>query len=78
MKVGALFGLLRAVGVRPSGLLGAVLVGGTAMAVSDVTMTVLGVTDPKEWDANAWATDVIPHLVYGAVTVAALRALDRR
>lgn len=76
--VGVLFGVLRAVRVRPSGPLGAVLVGGTVMAASDGMMTALGVTDPREWDANAWASDAIPHLVYGAVTVAALGALDRR
>jgi hypothetical protein len=74
--VGVLFGLLRAVGVRPSGLLGAALTGGAVMAVSDGTMTALGLTDPREYDAKVWVTDIVPHLAYGAVTVAALRALD--
>src|SRR5215207_3730833 len=45
--VGVLFGLLRVAGVRPSGLLGAALTGGAMMAVSDGTMTALGLTDPR-------------------------------
>jgi hypothetical protein len=76
--VGAAFGLLRWAGVRLPAPVDALLVGATAMAASDVSMTRLGVTDPRDWDATAWLSDALPHLAYGAVTVAALRALDRR
>jgi hypothetical protein len=74
---GVLLGLARAAGWRPGFVAGSVLAGGLVMAASDGSMTALGLTDPREWDAKTWATDVVPHLVYGAVTVAALRALDR-
>lgn len=75
--VGILLGLARAAGWRPGAAVGTVVAGGLLMAASDGTMTALGLTDPRQWDAKTWATDVVPHLVYGAVTVAALRALPR-
>jgi hypothetical protein len=55
-----------------------VLVGGAAMAASDVPLTQLRVTDPRQWSATDWASDALPHLAYGVVTVATLRALRRR
>ena len=76
--VGALFGLVRWAGVRLPAPVAAAVVGATAMLASDGTMTALGVTDPKEWDANSWVSDALPHLAYGAVTVATLGGLDRR
>jgi hypothetical protein len=76
--VGVVFGLLRRAGFHLPGPVGAVVVGATAMAASDVSMTRLGVTDPKEWDAAGWLSDALPHLAYGAVTVATLHGLDRR
>ena len=76
--VGVLFGLLRRAGLRLPGPVDAVVVGGTAMAASDVSLVRLGLTDPREWGAAGWLSDVVPHLAYGAVTAATLRALDRR
>jgi hypothetical protein len=76
--VGVLFGLLRRAGLRLPGPVDAVVVGATAMAASNVSMTRLGVTDPKEWGAAGWLSDALPHLAYGAVTVATLHGLDRR
>lgn len=54
----------------------AAMVGGAAMAATDGSMAALGVTDPHAWSTSAWAADVVPHLAYGAVTVAALDLLD--
>jgi hypothetical protein len=34
-------------------------------------MAALGVTDPREWSAVDWASDVIPHLAYGVATAVA-------
>ncbi len=31
-------------------------------------MAALGVTDPREWSAVDWASDLIPHLAYGVAT----------
>jgi hypothetical protein len=46
------------------------------MAATDGSMTALGLTDPREWSATDWASDLVPHLVYGAAAAAALDALD--
>ncbi|NHA69991.1 hypothetical protein [Phycicoccus flavus] len=47
-----------------------------AMAGSDAPMAALGVTDPRTWSAGSWASDAVPHAVYGAVTALALDLLD--
>lgn len=75
--VGAAFGVLRYAGLRLPGPLAAVAAGAAAMAASDGSMTVLGVTDPRQWDKVSWLSDALPHLAYGAVTAATLDALDR-
>lgn len=75
--VGALLGILRHAGLRLPAPLAAVAAGAAVMAASDGTMTALGVTDPTQYDVNAWVSDALPHLAYGAVAVATLHALDR-
>ncbi|MFD0690664.1 hypothetical protein [Actinomadura fibrosa] len=45
---------------------------GLAMAGSSAPMTLLGLTDPREWSASDWLSDAIPHLAYGVVAAAAL------
>ena len=75
--VGAVFGLLRRAGVRPWLPVGSAMVGLAAMASTDLTMAALKVSDPRTWSAADWLSDVIPHLVYGAVTWTTLDALDR-
>ena len=49
------------------------LLGVTAMALSDVPLKLLGISDPAAWAARDWAGDAIPHLLYGAVTSSVLR-----
>jgi len=39
---------------------------------------VLGVTDPRTWAAPDWVADVVPHVVYGAVTAWVLLGLDQQ
>jgi len=53
-----------------------IVVGLVAMAVSDVPITALGVSDPRTWSLSDGASDVIPHLIYRVATVAAYTALD--
>jgi hypothetical protein len=76
--IGTVFGLLRRAGLRPPTPVGAVLVGLAAMASTDLSMASLKVSDPRTWSAADWLSDLVPHLVYGAVTYATLEALDRR
>ena len=76
VSVGALAGLLTARLRVPLPAL-SVLVGAAAMAGSNASMTALGVTDPRTWDATSWLADAIPHLAYGGVTAAVLTALRK-
>lgn len=41
-----------------------------------LSMTVLGVTDPREWGPSGWAADAIPHLAYGFATALVLDAFN--
>lgn len=49
-------------------------IGATAMALSDVPLTVLGISDARTWAAKDWLADGVPHLAYAVVTYAGIRA----
>ena len=70
---GAVHRFLAKRGRRVPTVLAVVLVGGAAMAMSDVPLKLLGISDPAAWAAKDWASDAIPHLLYGAVTYSVLR-----
>lgn len=70
--IGAGAGLLRPVLRHLPTVVGATILGGAAMAASDVPLTKFGITDPSTWSPVDWASDVIPHFVYGVVTYKAL------
>jgi hypothetical protein len=79
--VGALIGTLRYAGVRLPAPLAAVAAGAAAMGASDGSTTTLGVTDPRQWDADSWLSDTLSRLAYGAVTIAVpwlFQAIRRR
>jgi hypothetical protein len=75
--VGVALGVLDVLHLRPRGIIGAVLVGGGAMAASNWTMTRYGVTDPSTWKPADWLSDALPHLAYGIVTTATYAAGSR-
>ncbi len=75
--IGALVGLVRALGYRSSPLVGTGLITAGVLAATNGPMTVLGVTDPRTWSAVDWVSDVVPHLAYGAVVKTTLDAFDR-
>ena len=77
VAVGALAGLAVR-GRDPSLPALSLLVGGAAMAGSNVPMTALRVTDPRSWSAADWVSDLVPHLAYGLVTAALARRLVSR
>lgn len=74
---GAAVALLRRAGVELPWWLGGVLTGALAMAATDLPMARLGVSDPTSWSARDWASDAVPHLLYGLVTYGAVAAADR-
>jgi hypothetical protein len=76
VAVGAAYGLARAFGWRPRTELAGALLAGAAMSVSDGSMALLGVTDPRRWRPSDWAADLVPHLAYGLVTAAVTDAAE--
>lgn len=56
--------------------LAAAMLGALAMGGADGPLVALGLTRPKDWAAADWASDLIPHLGYGAATYATLSALN--
>jgi len=75
--VGVLLGLTRAMGWRPAVTTTAVAATIAALVGANVPMAALGIADPRTWSATDWASDVVPHLVYGLVTAATLDGLDQ-
>ncbi len=68
--VGAAYGLVRGLGLRPPLWAGVVCTSLAALAGSNGPMTLLGVTDPRTWSTTDWVSDVVPHIAYGVVTAA--------
>lgn len=70
LGTGALYGLVRPrLGDVPLAVLGV----GAGLAANVGTtgpMAVGGITDPREWPASSWVSDLVPHLTYGLVTAA--------
>lgn len=76
--LGALHGVLRPhLAGLPQPVAGAVL-GLAATAASDLPIAASGVSDPRTWGVAGWLADLIPHLVYGVVTVAVYDAIAPR
>ncbi|MYS81415.1 hypothetical protein [Embleya scabrispora] len=74
--VGAAFGLLRGIGLRPPIWAGSLLVGATAMIAANGPMAGLRVSDPRTWSTTDWVADIVPHIAYGFTTYTALATMD--
>ncbi|TCC00249.1 hypothetical protein E0H26_00645 [Micromonospora zingiberis] len=57
-------------GRRQPVLRAAALLGGGAMTLSDGSLTLLGVTDPRTWRRVDWLADLVPHIAYGLTAAA--------
>jgi hypothetical protein len=75
LGTGLAYALLRAQRDSVPIPLASIGVGLTAMAASDVPLIALRVSNPKTWGISGWLADVIPHLIYGLVTVTTYEAL---
>ncbi len=75
LGTGLAYGLLREQFDEVPIPLASIGVGLTAMAASDVPLIVLRVSNPKTWGVSGWLADIIPHLIYGLVTVTTYEAL---
>lgn len=72
--IGVAYGILRLILPRPPAWLAGAAIGAAAMAASDYPATRLGLTEPRDWSATDWASDVLPHMAFGVVTALAFEA----
>jgi hypothetical protein len=78
VAVGVAAALARPALARIPAPLAVAALGALAMGGSDGPLFALGITKPGDWTTADWASDVIPHLGYGAATYATLTALGAR
>ncbi len=71
---GALYGLLRSA-ARVPWPLAAVALAVSTLVVGEGTATRAGATDWSKWSLAQWIEDIVPRLVYGAVTSFAMESL---
>ncbi|ELB86851.1 hypothetical protein Rwratislav_42782, partial [Rhodococcus wratislaviensis IFP 2016] len=55
---------------------GTIGIGLAAMAATDIPIAMRGISDPRQWTAQDWLSDLVPHLVYGATVTTVLRQQD--
>ncbi|MEU8799566.1 hypothetical protein [Spirillospora sp. NPDC048819] len=60
---------------RTSWPVGVLTLSALATFGSNIPLVALGITDPREWSASSWVSDIVPHLVYGAAAYAAYEQL---
>ena len=75
--LGGAYGLVRPGLGRMSTPLAGVAVGVAAMTAADASYAVTGASDPKTWTAADWISDLVPHIIYGLVTVATYETFTR-
>jgi hypothetical protein len=76
LGIGALYGVSRGWLPRPSIWLAGSALGLAAMAASDVPAIALGATNPKDWSASGWLSDLVPHLAYGLIAASTYEWID--
>ncbi|MBW3631673.1 MAG: hypothetical protein KY456_01460 [Chloroflexi bacterium] len=76
--LGSAYGLVRPVLGGVSTPLAGIAVGLLAMTAADTSYGVTGVSDPTTWSTADWVSDLVPHVVYGLVTVATYESIAQR
>jgi hypothetical protein len=76
--IGGLYGVLRGSRGSVSTPLAGVALGILAMIASDMPIALTGASDPRTWTPVDWTSDLIPHLIYGLVTVETFEAIAAR
>jgi len=74
--VGALLGAGYAARRTPRPVAGTLLCSIVVLLSANAPMTLLGITDPRTWSAADWASDIVPHLAYGATVHGVLASYD--
>ena len=74
VAIGVIYGVARLLLPKPPTWLAGTALGAAAMAASDYPATRLGLTEPRDWTATDWASDVLPHMAFGVVTAITFEA----
>lgn len=74
MGIGVAYGICRLIVPKAPAWLAGAAIGAAAMAAADYPASRLGLTEPRDWSATDWASDVLPHMAYGVVTALAFEA----
>ncbi|MGC4816286.1 hypothetical protein [Micromonospora sp. DT63] len=53
------------------------VLGAGVMTMTDGSITVLGISDPRTWGRSDWISDIVPHLAYGLTAAATWNRLRR-
>ena len=72
--IGIAYGVARLILPRPPAWLAGAVLGAAAMAASDYPATRLGLTEPRDWTATDWLSDVAPHMAFGLATAITFEA----
>ena len=75
--LGGAYGLVRPGLGRVSTPFAGGAVGVAAMTAADASYAVTGVSDPRTWTMTDWISDLVPHIIYGLVTVATYETIAR-
>lgn len=75
---GVLFGMLRPRMRAVPWYVAAAALAAFTMAASEGTAAAMKQTDPSQWSKADWLADIVPRLIYGAVTVYAFDQLARQ
>ena len=76
--LGSAYGLLRPHMGRVSLPLAGAAVGLAAMTVADASYALTGSSDPRTWTPVDWISDLVPHMIYGLMTVAIYESIAQR
>jgi len=74
--LGVAAALVRRAGAHLTPAAGTIGIGLAAMAATDIPIALRGISDPRQWTAQDWLSDLVPHLVYGATVTTVLRQQD--
>lgn len=75
LGTGAVYGIARPRMRRVPPPLRGLIAGVAANLGTTGSMVALGITDPRQWPAESWLRDLIPHLAYGFATAAVYERL---
>lgn len=76
LAAGCVYGLVRPALGDLSRPVAGTLLGLGVMAATDGAQAALGTTNPKDWSATDWVSDLVPHLAYGWAAAWTYDALD--